>query len=106
VPVSRNESEAVRREEADEEKVLDLLQSNPGQAFSATEIANAIEPPSPEPLVSAAEGFRAEVFRDIGRGIGETAFTSFLDRMVDQGKIRKRLVEVGPMQDWHYFSGR
>jgi hypothetical protein len=106
VPVSRNDSEAVRSEEADEEKVLQLLQSSPGQAFSASEIANAVEPPSTEPLESSAEGRRAEVFRAIGRGIGETAFRSFLDRMVDQGKIGKRLVEVGPTQDWCYYSQR
>jgi hypothetical protein len=85
MPISRADYDRGRTEDTDEEKVVQLLQTNRGQAYNSSEIADAIGHAIEDP-------------------IRQQTFMTFLDRLVGRGMIEKRMVEVGSTKDWYYSA--
>jgi hypothetical protein len=85
MPISKADFERGRTEDSDEEKVVQLLQGNRGQAYNSTEIAEAIGHLTEDP-------------------IRQHSFQMFLDRLAGRGMIEKRMVEVGTTKDWYYSA--
>jgi hypothetical protein len=85
MPISKADFDRGRTEDTDEEKVVQLLHTNRGQAYNASEIAEAIGHGIEDP-------------------IRQQSFLTFLDQLVGRGIIEKKLVEVGSTKDWYYSS--
>jgi hypothetical protein len=85
MPISRADYDRGRTEDSDEEKVVQLLHANSGQAYNFSEIAEATGHPTEDP-------------------IRQQSFQMFLDRLVHRGMIEKRMVEVGSTKEWYYSA--
>ncbi|MCI4352973.1 MAG: hypothetical protein L3K14_06245 [Thermoplasmata archaeon] len=86
MPISKADYERGRTEDTDEEKVIQFLHANRGQAYNSSEIAEAMGHGIEDP-------------------IRQQSFLLFLDRLVGRGMIEKKMVEVGSTKDW-YFSAK